>query len=152
LTKSKFLTKKSHGKGWKMSTTKSEISENFDLDFGITGITKGNEYQKRMKLPISGSLDPSEGKIEEKLKKVLNIKTVDTLVMQLLRPEVKDRSILSPVNFREKVREIRTMVNNQAGKKHEIGGELLERIDSLLKEEEEKSELLDQYRHMLLLG
>ncbi|MDR0590578.1 MAG: hypothetical protein LBG09_01855 [Puniceicoccales bacterium] len=134
-----------------MSTTKNEISENFDLDFGITGITKGNEYQKRMKLPTSGSCDPSEGKIEEKLKKVLSIKTVDSLVMQLLRPEIKDRSILSPVNFREKVREIRTLVNGQGGKQ-EFSEELLARIDALLKEEEEKSELLDQYRHMLLLG
>jgi hypothetical protein len=135
-----------------MSTTKNEISENFDLDFGITGITKGNEYQKRMKLPTSGSCDPSEGKIEEKLKKVLSIKTVDSLVMQLLRPEVKDRSILSPVNFREKVREIRTLLNGQCGGQQEFSEELLARIDALLKEEEEKSELLDQYRHMLLLG
>jgi hypothetical protein len=131
---------------------RSEVEENFDLDFGITGITKGNEYQKRMKLPLSGSLDPSEGKIEEKLKKVLSIKTVDSLVMQLLRPEVKDRSLLSPINFREKVREIRILMNEQKGKKQEFSEELLARIDALLREEEEKSELLDQYRHMLLLG
>ncbi|MDR1907196.1 MAG: hypothetical protein LBQ03_03220 [Puniceicoccales bacterium] len=138
-----------------MSTTsgeRSEVAENFDLDFGITSITKGNEYQKRMKLPVSGSLDPSEGKIEEKLKKVLSIKTVDSLVMQLLRPEIKDRSLLSPTNFREKVREIRTLMNGQKGKKQEFSEELLTRIDALLQEEEEKSELLDQYRHMLLLG
>jgi hypothetical protein len=138
-----------------MSTTsdeRSEVAENFDLDFGITGITKSNEYQKRMKLPISGSLDPSEGKIEEKLKKVLSIKTVDSLVMQLLKPEIKDRSLLSPVNFREKVREIRTLMNEQKGKKQEFSEELMARIDALLREEEEKSELLDQYRHMLLLG
>ncbi|MDR1590915.1 MAG: hypothetical protein LBR92_02885 [Puniceicoccales bacterium] len=131
---------------------RTEGSENFDLDFGITGITKGNEYQKRMKLPASGSLDPSEGKIEEKLKKVLNIKTVDGLVMQLLRPEIKDRSLLSPINFREKIREIRTLMNRQNGKKQEFSEELITRIENLLREEEEKSELLDQYRHMLLLG
>jgi hypothetical protein len=131
---------------------RSEVAENFDLDFGITGITKGTEYEKRMQLPMTGSCDPSEGKIEEKLKKVLSIKTVDSLVMQLLRPEVKDRSLLSPINFREKVREIRTLMNGQKGKKQEFSGELLTRIDALLQEEEEKSELLDQYRHMLLLG
>jgi hypothetical protein len=131
---------------------RNEVAENFDLDFGITGITKGNEYQKRMKLPASGSFDPSEGKIEEKLKKVLSIKTVDSLVMQLLRPEVKDRSLLSPINFREKVREIRVLMSEQKGKKQEFSEELVARIDSLLQEEEEKSELLDQYRHMLLLG
>jgi hypothetical protein len=134
------------------SNEKAEGAENFDLDFGITGITKGNEYQKRMKLPASGSLDPSEGKIEEKLKKVLNIKTVDSLVMQLLRPEIKDRSLLSPINFREKVREIRMLMNRQSGGKQEFSEELVTRIESLLREEEEKSELLDQYRHMLLLG
>jgi hypothetical protein len=134
-----------------MSTVRSDISENFDLDFGLTGITKGNEYQRRMRLPSSGSLDPSEGKIEEKLTKVLSIKTVDSLVMQLLRPEVKDRSILAPINFREKVREIRAIMKGK-GKGSGIKKELLVRIDGLLKEEEEKSELLDQYRHMLLLG
>jgi hypothetical protein len=131
---------------------RSEVAENFDLDFGITSITKGNEYQKRMKLPSSGSLDPSEGKIEEKLKKVLNIKTVDGLVMQLLRPEIKDRSLLSPINFREKIREIRLLMNDKRGKKQEFSEELMARIETLLREEEEKSELLDQYRHMLLLG
>jgi hypothetical protein len=130
----------------------SEVAENFDLDFGLTGITKGNDYQKRMKLPTAGSLDPSEGKIEEKLKKVLSIGTVDSLVMQLLRPEIKDRSLLTPARFREKVREIRALMREQVGRKAEMGETLLIQVDTLLQKEEEKSELLDQYRHMLLLG
>jgi hypothetical protein len=41
-------------------------SENFDLDFGITGVTKG-DYGKRMQLPERGGNDPSEGKVEERL-------------------------------------------------------------------------------------
>ncbi|MDR2807067.1 MAG: hypothetical protein LBB11_02840 [Puniceicoccales bacterium] len=135
-----------------MGTTNKDINENFDLNFGITGITKENEHQKRMTLPISGSLDPSEGKIEEKLKKVLSIGTVDGLVMQLLRPEIKDRSLLGPVRFREKVREIRALMREKHEKGERISEALLARIDLLLQEEEEKSELLDQYRHMLLLG
>jgi superfamily I DNA/RNA helicase len=138
-----------------MSTAKkenSEVTENFDLDFGITRITKGTEYQKQMKLPITSSFDPSEGKIEEKLKKVLNIGTVDGLVMQLLRPEIKDRSLLTPIHFRAKIREIRELLRAHRDQRTDISHELYARIDALLQEEEEKSELLDQYRHMLLLG
>jgi hypothetical protein len=125
--------------------------ENFDLDFGITGVTKG-DYGKRMQFPERGGIDPSEGKVEEKLKKVLSIGTVDGLVMQLLRPEVRDRSLLTPLRFREKVREIRAIIGSQGEKVSGIGKEHVDRVDELLKKEEEKSELLDQYRHMLLLG
>ncbi|MDR0418433.1 MAG: hypothetical protein LBH08_03305 [Puniceicoccales bacterium] len=138
-----------------MSITKkenNEITENFDLDFGITRITKGTDHQKQMKLPITSSFDPSEGKIEEKLKKVLNIGTVDGLVMQLLRPEIKDRSLLTPIHFRAKIREIRELLKVNRDQRTGINPELYARIDALLQEEEEKSELLDQYRHMLLLG
>jgi hypothetical protein len=41
-------------------------------------------------------------------------------------------------------------MNGQKAKKQEFSEELLTWIDALLQEEEEKSELLDQYRHMLL--
>ncbi|MDR2200984.1 MAG: hypothetical protein LBN94_02665, partial [Puniceicoccales bacterium] len=112
-------------------------SENFDLDFGITGVTKG-DYGKRMQLPERGGIDPCEGKVEEKLKKVLSIGTVDSLVMQLLRPEVRDRSLLTPIRFREKVREIRRLISERGERMKGIGEEHLKRVDELLQKEEEK--------------
>lgn len=125
-----------------------EVEENFNFNQGLTGISKGVS-QKQMQLPQTSSFDPSEGKIEEKLKKVLSLSTVDSLVMQLLRPEIQDRSLLSPINFRDKIREIRELLEKD---KNQLPNTLFQRTDEILQDEENKSELLDQYRHMLLLG
>ncbi|MDE6576321.1 MAG: hypothetical protein K2L24_02895 [Opitutales bacterium] len=134
-----------------MSTTENEVAE-FDFDYGLSSVSKSIGPQQRMKLPVASRVDPSEGKVEEKLKKVFRIGTVDNLVMQLLRPEIQDRSLLSPICFREKIREIRTLL--QKGRPSDLapGDDLYEHVDTLLQEEENKSELLDQYRHTLLLG
>ena len=125
-----------------------EVEESFNFNQGITGISKGAS-QKQMQLPQTSSFDPSEGKIEEKLKKVLSLSTVDSLVMQLLRPEIQDRSLLSPINFREKIREIRELIEKDES---QLPDALARQTDAILQDEENKSELLDQYRHMLLLG
>ena len=127
-----------------------EIEESFDFNQGITGITKGAS-RKQMQLPQTSSFDPSDSKVEEKLKKVLRIGTVDSLVMQLLRPEVQDRSLLSPMHFRTKIREIRELLQKEHNDA-KLPDKLYQEADAILQDEENKSELLDQYRHMLLLG
>ncbi|MDR1458182.1 MAG: hypothetical protein LBI37_01510 [Puniceicoccales bacterium] len=134
--------------------TKSDLEENFEMDFGLTGITKGSDFNKRMRLPSTSSFDPSDGKIEAKLSKVLRVKTLDGSLIQLLRPEVTNRSILTPTQFRNKIGELRAVFSQkrEADGKNITEQELYNDIEQLLGEEEEKCELLDQYRHMLLMG
>jgi hypothetical protein len=129
-------------------------AEKYAMDFGIVRISKLASGDHRMHLPVSVSVDPCEGQIEEKLKKVLEFKTLGQTLVKLLRPVVTDRSILTPQKFRLKIRHVCESLENAM----ENGGEsfsfteLFEECVDLLKNEEEKCELLDQYRHMLLMG
>ncbi|MDR1457506.1 MAG: hypothetical protein LBI47_01485 [Puniceicoccales bacterium] len=129
-------------------------TEKYAMDFGIVNISKLPVGEQRMHLPGSVSIDPCEGKIEEKLKKVLEFKTLNKSMVQLLRPFVTDRSILTPQRFRLKIRQackIFADVIEEEGENYPYR-ELFEDVIGLLKNEEEKCELLDQYRHMLLMG
>ncbi|MDR1401803.1 MAG: hypothetical protein LBI81_02500 [Puniceicoccales bacterium] len=124
------------------------------MNFGIIDISKLSSKNQRSHLPNSTSVDPCEGKIEEKLKRVLEVKTLSQTIIHLLHPEITDRSILTPQKFRLKIRQVcrvfaDTLEKDSANCPSE---ELFKNVIDLLKNEEEKCELLDQYRHMLLLG
>ncbi|MDR2603658.1 MAG: hypothetical protein LBC11_03850 [Puniceicoccales bacterium] len=129
-------------------------AEKYAMDFGIVNISKLSVGEQRMRLPGNVSIDPCEGKIEEKLKKVLEFKTLNKSMIQLLRPFVTDRSILTPQRFRLKISQVCKIFADVIEKEGENYPykELFEDVIDLLKNEEEKCELLDQYRHMLLMG
>ncbi|MDR2779428.1 MAG: hypothetical protein LBB16_04090 [Puniceicoccales bacterium] len=129
-------------------------AEKYAMDFGIVNISKLSMGGQRMHLPNNASIDPCEGKIEEKLKKVLEFKTLNKSMIQLLRPSVTDRSLLTPQRFRLKIHQACETFADTIEKEGENYPyrELFEDIIDLLKNEEEKCELLDQYRHMLLMG
>jgi hypothetical protein len=129
-------------------------SEKYAMDLGIVSISKVSSNEHRMHLPVSASVDPCEGKIEEKLKRVLDFKTLNKTMVQLLRPSVSDRSILTPQKFRLKVNQVCDVFSNMLDTEGETYPyrELFEDIIELLKHEEEKGDLLDEYRHMLLMG
>ncbi|MDR1173363.1 MAG: hypothetical protein LBK24_01050 [Puniceicoccales bacterium] len=129
-------------------------AEKYAMDFGIVNISKMSAGGQRMHLPGNVPIDPCEGKIEEKLKKVLEFKTLNKSMIQLLRPAITDRSILSPQRFRLKINQACDLFADVIEKEGEDYPykELFEDVIGLLKNEEEKCELLDQYRHMLLMG
>ncbi|MDR2650901.1 MAG: hypothetical protein LBC68_01110 [Prevotellaceae bacterium] len=129
-------------------------AEKYAMDFGIVNISKLSTKGQRMHLPGSVAINPCEGKIEEKLKKVLEFKTLNKSMVQLLQPSVTDRSILTPQQFRLKINqacEIFADIIEKEGENYPYR-ELFEDVIGLLKNEEKKCELLDQYRHMLLMG
>ena len=78
-------------------------AEKYAMNFGLVGVSKlsSKESKSRMKLPNTVAVDPCDGQIEEKLKKVLEIKTLQKSMVTLLRPSVTDRSILTPQQFRK---------------------------------------------------
>jgi hypothetical protein len=129
-------------------------AEKYAMDFGIVNISKLSTDSDQAHLPANVAVDPCEGKIEEKLKKVLEFKTLNRTMVQLLRPIVTDRSILTPQKFRLKILQVCSLFADTVKKEGEgyAYAELFEDAISLLKNEEEKCELLDQYRHMLLMG
>ncbi|MDR2737443.1 MAG: hypothetical protein LBB18_00675 [Puniceicoccales bacterium] len=129
-------------------------ADKYAMDFGIVNISKLSSGTTRMRLPTTVSVDPCEGKIEEKLRKVLEFKTMGKSMVQLLRPVITDRSILTPQKFRLKIQQVCDLFAQTIENEGEdyLYKELFEDIISMLKNEEDKCELLDQYRHMLLMG
>lgn len=126
------------------------LDEQYALDYGLIDVSSVGQEDKKMSLPNTVSFDPGEGKIEEKLKKVLKVRTLSGAMVKLLRPSISDRSIITPQQFRMKIRQAADLFDTSENKV--VNEELYEEIYSLLVSEEEKCELLDQYRHMLLMG
>ena len=126
-----------------------QLDKQYALDYGLTDISSTGKDAQKMKLPNSVSFDPGEGKIEEKLKKVLQVKTLSSAMIKLLRPMITDRSIITPQHFRLKINQVAELFETDESN---IFHELYSEVRELLLEEEEKCELLDQYRHMLLMG
>lgn len=126
-----------------------QLDKQYALDYGLTDISSTGKDTQKMKLPNSVSFDPGEGKIEEKLKKVLQVKTLSSAMIKLLRPMITDRSIITPQHFRLKINQVAELFETDESN---IFHELYSEVRELLLEEEEKCELLDQYRHMLLMG
>ena len=136
------------------TNAKQQNMGKYAMDYGLVGISKLKTGHNNVKLPKSVAFDPSEGKIEEKLTKVLEFKTLNNTMFQLLRPIITDRSVISPHNFRLKIHQVCDMLENEIKKQGYvfIYKELFEDAIELLRTEEDKCELLDQYRHMLLMG
>lgn len=124
--------------------------EQYALDYGLIDISSLSQRDKKMSLPSSVAFDPGEGRIEEKLKKVLQIKTLSNSMIKLMRPMITDRSIITPQHFRVKIRQVADLF--KLDDEDDINQDLYSEIYELLMSEEEKCELLDQYRHMLLMG
>jgi hypothetical protein len=136
------------------SKSPPQDAEKYAMDYGIVDISKLSSDNRRMHLPSGVSVDPCDGKIDEKLKKVLEFKTLHKSMIQLLRPAVTDRSILTPQKFRLKIQQACNTFSDEIEKQGDEFPckELFDDIIELLKNEEDKCELLDQYRHMLLMG
>jgi hypothetical protein len=130
------------------------LDEKYALDYGLVDISTVSNGGGKMSLPKSSSFDPGEGKIEEKLKRVLQIETLKNSMIKLLRPIITDRSIITPHQFRMKIRQVADLFSGNDGLNSacNLNEELFDAVCELLKNEEEKCELLDQYRHMLLMG
>ena len=131
-----------------------KIHAKYAMDYGLASITTLHTGDGPMKLPTFTHFDPCEGKIEEKLKKVLEIKTLQLSMIKLLRPTVTNRNILTPQQFRLKIQQVCDTMDHSIEENDGtiVNLEALNDVIELLQNEEEKCELLDQYRHMLLMG
>jgi hypothetical protein len=137
------------------SKTRNKIlDEQYAMDYGLVEISNVTQSDRKMSLPKSSTFDPGEGKIEEKLKRVLQIETLRNSMIKLLRPAITDRSIITPQQFRMKIRQVADLFSKGEDPiaNSNLNSELFEEVYTLLTSEEEKCELLDQYRHMLLMG
>jgi hypothetical protein len=132
---------------------KNPIEDDLAMDFGLTNVTQTKYERTSTHLPKNGGYNPSEGRIENRLSKVIEMQNLDDMLLQLLRPSVEDRRILNPLQFRQKIKELGQFFQEKREQSDDPTVETLcDSLISLLHNEEEKGELLDHYRHMLHMG
>jgi hypothetical protein len=139
------------------SATKPVDASLYSFDIGLSKITTNRRQKRRMELPQTSEIEPSVGKMEERLKAIVGLQTFESILLDVLRPDVKTRTLLIPVHFRRRLGDLRGSIREKLmGKKNvksaeEIDG-LLAKLEAQLDEETGRNELLDQYRLMILMG
>jgi hypothetical protein len=132
---------------------KNPIEDELEMNFGLANVTQTKHEKPSTHLPKNSNFDPSEGRIENRLSKVIEMQNLDDTLLQLLKPSVEDRRILNPLQFRQKIKELGHFFRKKREQDDDPTTEVLwESLISLLHNEEEKGELLDHYRHMLHMG
>ncbi|MDR0679238.1 MAG: hypothetical protein LBF24_03260 [Puniceicoccales bacterium] len=128
----------------------------YSFDVGLVKITAYRGKGRTRSLPPAADIHPSVGKMEERLKSVVDLKAFESIFVEVLRPEVRDRTLLIPTHFHQRLVQLRIALRTgNVGMKSRTA----QKIDSLLKDLEEQlaegdghSDLLEQYRLMILMG
>ncbi|MDR2664309.1 MAG: hypothetical protein LBB14_02160 [Puniceicoccales bacterium] len=128
----------------------------YSLDMGLVKITVHRKKASAPSLPPVADIHPSVGKMEERLKAIVDLSAFESIFTEVLRPEVKDRTLLVPTHFHQRLARLRTALRTDMAR---MRGRTAEEIDSLLGDLEEQladgdgySDLLEQYRLMILMG
>ncbi|MDR2667778.1 MAG: hypothetical protein LBB38_01925 [Puniceicoccales bacterium] len=130
--------------------------EQYSFDIGLVKITTYRKKKRPQPLPPVADIHPCVGKMEERLRTIIDLKTFESILFDVMRPDVKDRTLLVPVRFRQRVAKLRQSVGEAMANMH---GHVADELDTLLSDLEEqldadagRNELLEQYRLMILLG
>jgi hypothetical protein len=128
----------------------------YAFDVGLTRITTNRNQKKIPSLPESVEIGPSDGRVEERLRDIINLNTFESILLDALRPRVKNRQLLIPMHFRRRLRELRDYFDRAKGAKgRKLSGDMapiFELLEVHLAEETGRNELLEQYRLMILMG
>ena len=122
-----------------------------NLDAGVTKITIVKNNQSH--LPQENDFVPSPSPIENKLVRILNVKTLGSELMDILRPESNNLKGISPNDYHRRLQDlIQTLENLQKIEKRKAIHLVYQAAIDVLKAETDRNELLDELRVMLLQG
>jgi hypothetical protein len=124
----------------------------FSFDIGLAKITTNKNQKKVPHLPDLTEIRPSEGRIEEQLQKIINLKTFESILMEALRPKVKNRRLLIPVHFHRRLKALREFLSRKGSQLSQDVDTIFSLLEAHLLEESGRNELLEQYRLMILMG
>jgi hypothetical protein len=128
----------------------------YSFDIGLSKITTARIHRQPLPLPNSTEIKPSIGKMEQRLDMIVDLKSFDSILLDVMQPNVKNRSVLVPVHFRARLNTLRDSLRKglekKGGKEEAELEALLMELETQLSEGTGHSELLDQYRLMILMG
>ena len=122
----------------------------FNMDIGISKITIQNK--KRVHLP-QNTFVPTPTPIESKLIRILNVKTLGSEIMDILKPTTNTLEGLSPSDYQNKLENIISKLQElKQNEKRKILNLLHQDAIHVLQAESSRNELLEELRIMLLQG
>lgn len=128
----------------------------FSLNIGLIKITTTRKKAKLIELPASIFFEPSENRVEEHLREILNLAPFEKILIESLQPEIKNRQWLIPNSFKKRLKKLRSTVKALLASPNctldSDLEDLLLNLEKQIETEEENNELLDQYRLMILMG
>ena len=129
----------------------------YSFDVGLVKITTYRKKKRPQPLPPTTDIHPSVGKMEERLRTIIDLKAFESILLDVMRPEIKDRTLLVPVRFRQRVAQLRQAVEAALARNHGRSSTveldtLLSGLEKQLDEDEGRNDLLEKYRLMILLG
>ncbi|MDR2030078.1 MAG: hypothetical protein LBP65_01260 [Puniceicoccales bacterium] len=128
----------------------------YSFNIGLVKITTNRGQPRRAGLPSTTEIRPSVGRMEQRLDAIVDMTSFESILLDALRPDVKDRAMLVPVNFHSRLNSLRKSLRRGLAKKNEKEEAeleaLLTELESQLAEETGRNELLEQYRLTILIG
>lgn len=122
-----------------------------DMNAGLTKISIATD-STHTHLPVN-SFTPTPTPIENRLVKILNVRTLGSEVVDYLKPSVESLSGLSPSDYHSQLGTLIIYLQkmHSAEKRGPVAKIYLEAIQ-LLQAETARNDLLDEFRVMLLQG
>lgn len=127
-----------------------EIPRDIRFDRGIDLIVD-HDVSTPVSLPEKTGFMPGDTQIREELPEILLPPTVEQSVLDSVRPEVKDRNLLTPVGFRD-AHDVTQVDLKERQLKFPRGTKEHEKLDKLLDfldEKQDLNELLNRLRTLL---
>ncbi len=122
----------------------------FNMNVGISKITIFSKKQAH--LP-QNTFVPTPTPIESKLIRILNVKTLGSEVIDILKPSSNTLSGLSPADYHTKLADVTNKLQElQKREKRKVLGLLHQDAIRVLEAEAARNELLEEFRIMLLQG
>jgi hypothetical protein len=133
--------------------------QQYSFDVGLVKITTYRKKKRPEPLPATADIHPSVGKMEERLRAIVDLQAFECIFLDAMKPDIRDRTLLVPVRFRQRIAKLRQSmgaamerVRGAHGRAAEEADMLLCDLEAHLAEDAGRSELLEQYRLMILLG
>lgn len=128
--------------------------DSFKPHLGLSSIELSDGIDPAEALPDTVGMDPIDASVEARLASILEAKNFERVMLESIRPEVTDRSIMQPGRFHALRRQILEKLELPAGTnpKGDPEGRELEELAALLRKLGEDHDLGEHYRYALLKG
>ena len=124
--------------------------DGFNFDRGIDRILHGNSLG--LPLPASGQLLPTEAVTRPELERLLSLTNLQDFLAGALRPEIENKTLLTPPGFHLALRNCLAGLHKQAAGLGDKKGKALIKAAAILDEEANLRDLLQMYRSALYQG